>query len=78
MRRAILVAAILLLGACNNRGNWENEQAELANELNASTSETNAVNATAPAANEINATTGNAAENDVNAAAPANEATPKS
>lgn len=77
MRRAILVAAVLLLAACNNRGNWENQQAELANDLNAGAQESNEVNATAPAANEVNATAGDVAANDVNAAAPLNEATPK-
>jgi hypothetical protein len=82
MRRALLVATMLLLAACNNRGVYENEQAELANELNPSSSQPNDENATASAAEEVNvtagnATAGNAAANDVNSAAPSNEAAPQ-
>ncbi len=82
MRRAILVATVLLLSACNARSNWANQQAELANDLNASSSAAE-VNATAPAANEaapandVNATAGNEAGNEVNMTAPTNEAAPK-
>jgi hypothetical protein len=77
MRRAILVATILLLAACNNRGNWANQQAELANELNVTTT-TDEADVAAPAANDVNA--GEAAANDVNAVdneAASNEASPQ-
>jgi hypothetical protein len=84
MRRAILVASVLLLSACNSRSNWANQQAELANDLNASSSSAaNEVSAPAPAANEaapandVNATAANGAGNEVNMTAPANEAAPK-
>lgn len=84
MRRAILVASVLLLSACNSRSNWANQQAELANDLNASSSSAaNEVGAPAPAANEaapandVNATAANGAGNEVNMTAPANEAAPK-
>ncbi len=84
MRRAILVASVLLLSACNSRSNWANQQAELANDLNASSSSaTNEASAPAPAANEaapandVNAMAANGAGNEVNMTAPANEAAPK-
>ena len=86
MRSAILVATILLLSACNSRSNWANQQAELANDLNASSSSAevnaaapaaNEVNATTPAANDVNAVADNEAGNEVNMTAPANEAAPK-
>jgi hypothetical protein len=63
MRYAMLIPA-LLLAACNNAPNWENEQSELANDLNATAptgdesnaaSGTDYVNEAAPAANEANA-----------------------
>ena len=76
MRSAILVATILLLSACNSRSNWANQQAELANDLNASSSSAE-VNAPAPAANDVNAVADNEAGNEVNMTAPANEAAPK-
>jgi hypothetical protein len=76
MRSAILVATILLLSACNSRSNWANQQAELANDLNASSSSA-VVNAAAPAANDVNAVADNEAGNEVNMTAPANEAAPK-
>jgi hypothetical protein len=76
MRSAILVATILLLSACNSRSNWANQQAELANDLNASSSSAE-VNAAAPAANDVNAVADNEAGNEVNMTAPANEAAPK-
>jgi hypothetical protein len=76
MHRAILVATVLLLAACNSSTNWTNQQAQLANEANPSSAESNDVNATAPAATNVNAVVGNAAGNDVNAVAPANEAAP--
>ena len=75
MRRAILVATVLLLAACNSRTNWANQQAQLANEATPSSSAAEA-NEAAPA-NEVNATAGNEAGNEVNIAAPANEAAPK-
>jgi hypothetical protein len=83
MRRAVIVATVLLLAACNNSPNWEKEQAELANELNASTTaDANvaapaAVDANAETANDVNAASSDA--NDVNASAPAdsNEAAPQ-
>ena len=69
MRRAIILPA-LLLAACNNAGEWENEQANLANELNATepaaevsagdtnviATDTDYINETAPAANDVNVT----------------------
>jgi uncharacterized lipoprotein len=82
MRRATLVATVLLLSACNSRSNWANQQAELANDLNSSSSAAQ-VNATAPAANEaapandVNATAGNEGGNELDMTAPANEAAPK-
>ncbi|HEU5482066.1 MAG TPA: hypothetical protein VFU80_03080 [Sphingomicrobium sp.] len=70
MRFAILAAG-LLLAACDNAKDWENEQAELANELNAtepapdpnSMSDTDYINEAA-AANDMNAAA--PAANDVN------------
>jgi hypothetical protein len=83
MRRLILVSTLLLLAACNDRGQWENEQAELANEASPPAAQANDVTAAAPAANDVNAVAGNDVNaattdmNDVNSAAPANEAAPK-
>ena len=81
MRYAVLIAALMLAG-CNNAGEWENEQAELANELNGTAPaaesnglETDYLNTAEPAANDVNATA--PADNDVNTVAPAaNETTP--
>lgn len=81
MRRLMLAATLLLLAGCNSRTNWENEQAQLRNELNASSTEANDA-AAAPAANDVNAVAGNDVNaattdmNDVNSAAPANEEAP--
>ena len=58
MRSAMIIPA-LLLAACNNAGEWRNEQAELANELNPPapaapetlSEETDYLNAASPAAN---------------------------
>lgn len=84
MRRLVLVATVLLLAGCNDRGQWENQQAELANEASPpAAAPANEVTAAAPAANDVNAAEGNdvnAATTDMNAvnsAAPANEAAPK-
>ena len=83
MRRLVLVATVLLLAGCNDRGQWENQQAELANEASPpAAAPANEVTAAAPAANDVNAvaTDVNAATTDMNAvnsAAPANEAAPK-
>jgi hypothetical protein len=63
MRRAILVVTVLVLAACNNRGNWENQQAQLANELNVATA-TDETDVAAPAENDVNATATDA--NDMN------------
>ena len=82
MRSAMIIPA-LLLAACNNAGEWRNEQAELANELNPPapaapetlSEETDYLNAASPAANDANATA--PAANDANATTPAaNEAEP--
>jgi hypothetical protein len=61
MRFAILIPA-LLLAACDSGPEWENEQATLANELNATApaadqnaSETDYINTASPAANDVNA-----------------------
>ena len=79
MRLAIIIPA-LLLAACNNAGEWENEQAELANEANgivpaaeSNGLETDYLNTAEPAANDVNAAA--PAENAVNAVS-ANETTP--
>lgn len=78
MRIALIIPALLLAG-CDNAKEWENEQAELANELNATSPAdtedgTDYLNATSPA-NDLNAT--EPAANDVNAASTAeNEAAP--
>jgi len=83
MRRLVLVATVLLLAGCNDRGQWENQQAELANEASPpAAAPANEVTSAAPAANDVNAvsTDVNAATTDMNAvnsAAPANEAAPK-
>jgi hypothetical protein len=62
MRAAILIAT-LMLAACGAAPDWENEQAELANELNATSpaadqsnvlANTDYLNATSPAANDVN------------------------
>ena len=62
MRRAILISALLLAG-CGSGPAWENEQSELANDLNATApamansnaSETDYLNETTPAVNDANA-----------------------
>jgi len=83
MRRLVLVATVLLLAGCNDRGQWENQQAELANEASPpAAAPANEVTSAVPAANDVNAvsTDVNAATidmNAVNSAAPANEAAPK-
>lgn len=82
MRHVILIAP-LMLAACNYAGDWENEQAQLANEANgvapasgpSNGLETDYLNTAEPAANDASATA--PADNEVNAAAPvANETTP--
>jgi hypothetical protein len=76
MRRSIVIFALLLAG-CNDAGQWENEQNELANELNGTapvaddtnlSSETDYLNTTG---NDANATS--PTQNDLNAVAPAAE-----
>jgi hypothetical protein len=79
MRFAMIIQA-LLLAACNNAGEWRNEQAELANELNPPpppandtlAAETDYLNAASSEGNEV--TTNAADGNDTNAVA--NEAAP--
>ena len=80
MRSAMIIPA-LLLAACNNAGEWRNEQAELANELNPPapaappetlSEETDYLNAASPAGNDANATA--PVGNDLNAVE--NEAVP--
>jgi hypothetical protein len=76
--RLVLIIPALLLAGCNNAGNWKNQQAELADDLNgpatadnsAGGSDTDYVNATAPDANEMDAADMNAADNAANADAP--------
>jgi hypothetical protein len=83
MRRLFLASTLLLLAGCNDRGQWENQQAELANEASPPAAQANDVTAAAPAGNDVNAAAGNDVNaattdmNDVNSAAPANEAAPK-
>ena len=64
MRRAIIISALLLAG-CDSGPQWENEQHELTNELNATApaanesnnilADTDYLNETSPASNAVNA-----------------------
>ena len=82
MKRHLVLVAPLLLAACNSAAEWENQQAQLANEANGVTAapeetnvlaDTDYINTASPAENDVNAAS--TADNDVNEVSPAENET---